>query len=136
MYGKVAVNEFIGCFLFYFTWMVVRYHASSVGKMSWASFYKPLLIVCMYQGAQSIGAPFFNGFKNPNLAFQLLFWNKDYYGYKIFPNRENERTIYENLNLGRYAFMYFAVPFGAALLAGFASKAHVERLKKENKLEN
>lgn len=69
----------------------------------------------------------FNGFKNPNIALQLLFWNHQYYNYAVIPT-SNAQTIYEELYLGRYAWVYIVAPFVGAFAAGVLAKAHLNNV--------
>jgi len=79
------MNEFIGSFLFIFTWIVLRnYYRGSQNQMndSLVKLLNPLFITLAYHGSQTIGAPFFNGYKNPNFAIQTSWWTSSFFDYK------------------------------------------------------
>ena len=130
---KIFLNEFIASFIFIFAWIVIRNHFKK-GSTQWndslIQFINPLFLTLTYTGSQSIGAPFFNGYKNPNFAINTAVWTHQYYNYKTLPDDNNMQTFYDANFYGRYAWVYLVAPFAASILSGILAIMHVELLRK------
>lgn len=129
-HGQAFINEFIGSFFFFFVFLIVRNYQCDTNDrgLTISNIIKPMIIAIIYKAAQSLGAPYLGGFKNPNLAFQMYFWNRYFYDYKM--STMTEQSEFERLQLDNYFWVYVSAPFAASVIAGIAAKLHLNALTK------